>query len=103
MTDVGAHRLRAPAKVVPPSDLERLVLTRRYWALQALVESNVEPVGELVLAEFHERVDDLAAACAELENQIHRWGRPGELVMPDTSFYLRHRDRLEDVDFAELL
>jgi len=96
----SSQRLRT---VVSADDLNRLVLTRRYWALQSLVSSAFGPVAELVSAELEERKAELEIAVHTLETQIERWSRPGVLVIPDTSFFIRHPAKLEEADFAGLL
>lgn len=83
---------------VSAADLELLVLTRRYWALQALVVAVVDPVSNLVFTELDERVGDLGAAVNALDRQIARWSQPGRFVVADSSFYIHHPQKVEELD-----
>jgi hypothetical protein len=42
------------------------------------------------------------AATKALTGQIARWSAYGHNVVPDTSFYIHHKDKLEDADFGPL-
>jgi len=57
----------------------------------------------MVSLELAQRVEDFAAAVKDLEEQIGRWARPGRFVVADTSFYIQHPDKLEEVNFRPLL
>ncbi|MGH3124111.1 MAG: PIN domain-containing protein, partial [Streptosporangiaceae bacterium] len=57
----------------------------------------------MVSLELSHRVEDFAAAVKALEEEIGRWARPGVLVVADTSFYIQHPDKLEELDFRPLL
>src|SRR5258708_9293467 len=46
---------RALRTVVSAADLSRLVLTRRYWALQSLITSAAGPIADLASAELDGR------------------------------------------------
>src|SRR5438128_922979 len=86
------------------SPLRRLVLTRRYWLLQSMPgNAGTPPVTTLLNAELDERWRVFDAAETALREQIERWSRPGEFVVPDTSFYITHGEKLEDADFVPLL
>lgn len=102
---------------VVTADLEQLVLTRTFWALQAQgapsLESEESPVDEarrvdgamaasLIDAELDDRVSALEAACKDLEARIVRWSRNGVFVVPDTTFFIHHQ-KLEELDLRELL
>jgi PIN domain len=86
---------------VVSADLEKLVLTRTFWALQAPA-TGLEYVARLADAELDDRVSVLEAACEDLEAQIARWSRSGVFVVPDTTFYIHHQ-KVEDLDLRELL
>lgn len=98
--DLGANTLR---HLVQPSDVEALVLTKRYWVLQSLVAQVVWQVGMLVDAEVQERIKVIADAVDALKQQIYRWSDPGWLVVPDTSLFIEHASKLEELDFADVL
>jgi hypothetical protein len=85
-------------------DIERLVLTRRYWHLQALMGGVVSNAMSLLIAtEMDERVDDLHQACRALEQQIERWSRLGVFAVADTSFYIQHPDTVDKLDLRSHL
>lgn len=95
---------------ISDTDLAALVLNRRYEVLLAsfgnMGSSEVEVqrvVNDLVSLELDERVKGFDAAIKTLKDERDRWTRAGVLVVPDTSFYIRHPDKLEEVDFAPLL
>lgn len=90
--------------------LDRLVLTRRYELLlsgvgnMAGTEVEVQRVvNGLVSLEFDQRIDAFDQAVKELEGQVSRWPMLGDLVVADSSFYIEHTEKLEDVDFAPLV
>ncbi|MDO7868180.1 PIN domain-containing protein [Nocardioides jiangxiensis] len=87
---------------VRDTDIDGLVLTRRYWALQAATAST--DVATIIDVEIDERRYAFAAAIAELERQ-HQVGlaRSGHVVVPDTNVFCQHPDKIEDLDFAGLL
>lgn len=93
------------------ADLDRLVLTERYRLLLAglvgTMTSTERPVQRvvngLVSLELDERVADFEAAIKALQGQIARWSAYGRYVVPDTSFYIHHKDKLEDADFGPLI
>jgi hypothetical protein len=95
---------------VSDGDLDRLVLTERYQLLAGLagtMTSTEQPVQRvvngLVSLELDERVADFEAAIKALQSQIARWSVYGHYVVPDTSFYVHHKDKLEQVDFGPLI
>jgi hypothetical protein len=95
---------------VSPADLDRLVLTERYKLLLAGVgtmtstEMEVQRVvNGLVSLELDERVEAFDAAAQALDQRIKRWSAYGHYVVPDTSFYVEHKDKLEAVDFGSLI
>jgi len=92
-------------------DLDRLVLTERYRLLLAglvgTMTSTERPVQRvlngLVSLELDDRVADFEAAIKALQGKVARWSGCGHYVVPDTSFYIHHKDKLEDVDFGPLV
>lgn len=84
--------------------LERLILTRRYWRLQSIADqSDTSSVSDLLDVELAEREKVFEVVLQELTDAVARWGRVGRCVLPDTSFYIHHPDKLEELDFAPLL
>ncbi|WP_063796049.1 PIN domain-containing protein [Streptacidiphilus griseoplanus] len=93
---------------ISDSDLRSLVLTPRYDALLAgaadLGSGTTGPLlNGLLNLEMGQRYDDFEAALKALDQQIERWSRPGVFVVADSSFYCRHEDKLEEVDFAKAI
>lgn len=93
------------------SDLDHLVLTDRYrllvsGAVGTLTGTEVQvqrAVNGWVSLELDERVTDFEAAIQALQNHIRRWSGFVHYVMPDTSFYIHHMDKLEDIDFGPVI
>jgi hypothetical protein len=95
---------------ITAADLERLVLTRGYERLLSGVGSMTgldvdtqRVLNGLLSLELTQRVDAFDDAIKALDAQIKRWSRPGTFVVADTSVYIEHEDKLEDLDFARLL
>ncbi|MFC0860938.1 PIN domain-containing protein [Sphaerimonospora cavernae] len=90
---------------ISAEDLDQLVLTRRYWTLQAMNGSSLPPdrMRELIATELEDREIGLGLAAQRLAEQIERWSRSGVFVVPDTSFFIHHDDKVEDLDLAGLL
>jgi hypothetical protein len=49
------------------ADLDRLVLTKRYWTLQSMLTNVLGPVGDLVATETDERETGFREACEALD------------------------------------
>jgi hypothetical protein len=95
---------------ITAADLDRLVLTRGYerllsgfGSMTGLDAGTQRVLNGLVSLELTQRVDALDDAIKDLDAQIKRWSRPGAFVVADTSVYIEHEDKLEDLDFAPLL
>lgn len=93
-------------------DIDRLILTRRHWALQQIIGSmsfgwpdnpRVTGVAQIVRMELEEREEDLKQAITAFERQVHSWSDLGHYVVADSSFYIQHTDRFEVADFGALL
>jgi hypothetical protein len=103
--------VRMLGKQVSNGDLDRLVLTERYRLLLAglvgTATSTELPVQRvvsgLVSLELDERAADFDAAIKALQGQIARWSAYGHYVIPDTGFYIHHKDKLKAVDFGPLI
>jgi hypothetical protein len=91
------NTIRQLRHLIRPSDLEALVLTRRYWTLQSLVAmAGTVQINHLLNMEMDERKQALEDTIRELTAQIEHWSRPGAYVIPDTSVYVKHTEKLED-------
>ena len=89
--------------LISPADLERLVLTRRYWTLQAATIAKTDLINHVVNVELGERVRLIDQAVLQLDELINRWSRPGIFVVADSSLYIHGPNRIDEVDFADLL
>ncbi|MDU0314080.1 PIN domain-containing protein [Phycicoccus sp. M110.8] len=84
-----------------PAEVDRLVLTPRHWALQAMVPGPYSALMSLVQLEVREATHRLEGALTALSERFEQWRRtPGVLVVPDTNVYLHHRMEFDDVDWA---
>jgi hypothetical protein len=93
---------------VRSADIDRLVLTRGYERLLALVgpavnQETVSVMNEMLNVELTQRVDDFEAVRDSLNDAISRWSGFSTFIMPDTSVYIEHTDKLADLDFAEVI
>ena len=95
---------------VTMADLDRLVLTPAYGrllnALGTVTGNDVatqRTLRALVSLELDQRVKAFEAARHALDEQIARWRRDGAFVVADTSVYIEHEHKLEDLDLASLL
>lgn len=95
---------------ISPSDLNHLVLTDRYkllltaaGTLTGLDTPTQAVFNGLVDRELEARVIAFDEAVKTLEHQIARWSGYEPYVMPDTSFYIHHQAKLEDIAFGSLL
>lgn len=95
-----ANTVRLLRGQVSAADLDRLVLTRRCWLLQSKVDGWTATLAHLLDTEIDERTAALEDAVRALDDQMWRWSRPGWFVVADSSFYLRHPDKLEQADLA---
>ncbi|MEO3858537.1 PIN domain-containing protein [Acrocarpospora sp. B8E8] len=90
-------------------DIDRLILTRRYWALQQVIATaNLNSmqgahVAQLVRMELEEREADQKAALDTFERRVQSWSDLGVYVVADTTFYIQHTDKLETADLASLV
>jgi hypothetical protein len=57
----------------------------------------------LVSTELDQRVAAFDDAIKALDTQIKRWSSSELLAMPDSSFYIRHPDKLAEADFDPLI
>ncbi|MFJ8437492.1 PIN domain-containing protein [Kitasatospora griseola] len=97
-------------RVFSPTDIDRLVFTRRYEQLLAgasdLGAAHLARVtDQLVHLELSQRARDFEAAADELRATIHRWERWGRFahnVAFDTSVFIQHPNKLEDIEFHAL-
>jgi hypothetical protein len=93
---------------VSAADVDRLIQTRRYYALLGacgtLAGSDQQRlVNGLVDQELADRDAALGAALTTLNEHISRWGGPMWLVVADSSFYLNSPHPLADTDLHKVM
>jgi rRNA-processing protein FCF1 len=105
-----SNTVRMLGNQVSSADLAHLVLTKRHELLLSgagtLTGTEMEVqrvVNGLVSLELDQRVEAFDAAVKALDKQIKRWSAYASFVVPDSSFYIQHQDKLEDADFGPLL
>jgi rRNA-processing protein FCF1 len=83
---------------ISDADIEQLIFTRRYWLV---LSSPPEPhLANVIDMELDERSAALQEAHDALEAQYVRWSGDAAFVVPDTSVFIEHPDKLEDLDLA---
>lgn len=104
----SSEAVRLLRRQIRSTDIDRLVLTRRHAALldgaghlggthqQALVNG-------LVSLELEERVEAFDEAITELEALMERWHPSRRILVPDSTLFIQHSDKFEDMDFAPLI
>lgn len=83
--------------------VDDLVLTQRCWLLQTIGNGGGVPVIVALNAELDDRSRALERAIDAVNADLSWSRQPGVLVVPDTSFYLSHPEKLEEVNLAEVL
>lgn len=97
-----AARLLGP--VISRDDLDRLVTTPGYWALQRMAPTEAKHQFELIDLELDERRSDLTQARAELAGDLRRWSsQPGMLVVADANVYLHHEHYFDDIPWHPIV
>jgi hypothetical protein len=89
-------------------DIDRLIQTRRYYALLAACgtlagTAQERLVNGLVNQELADREAALAAAVTTLNEHISRWRSPAWLAVADSSFYLSSPQPLADTDLHKVM
>jgi hypothetical protein len=91
---LAVSRLRT---VVGREDLERLVLTRRHWALCGITDVSGPSVREVLNAEIEDRQQIFRAEVDDLQARIRRWQHVQHFVVADTCVYLEHKQGFESI------
>jgi hypothetical protein len=91
------------------ADLDRLVLTPGYERLLSVAgrltsfEVGTQRVlNGMVSLELQQRVAAFEAAYKELDEQIHRWSQLGAFLVADTTVFIEHEKKLEELDLAAI-
>ena len=84
-------------------DVDGLLPTASAWQVSSITPEpwNRDVLVGLVDTEFSVRIDDLTAAHDALQVEIERWDQPGRLLVPDTSLYINHPNKLDDMVLAD--
>ncbi|GAA0402931.1 hypothetical protein GCM10009530_63630 [Microbispora corallina] len=90
------HRLRA-------EDIDRLIFTRRYSAIQTSPHPAAPPILDLVEMELIERIEDIKDEFDELRGLMERWQDIEHFVVPETSMIMNYSWTLDCWDLAPLL
>lgn len=96
------------SRLVSAVDVDRLVLTPRYHLLVAGLGTmagteSQRVVNGLVSAELDQRTTAFEQAIKALDEQIERWSITAAFVVLDTSVYIQHDQKLEDLDVDALV
>jgi hypothetical protein len=104
-----ARSIRMLEGRVSAADVDRLVLTPGYGRLLTAAgsltgddTSTQRVLNGMLDQEVRQRGRTLEDAIRDLDNQITRWPETSLVTVADTSIYLEHEHKLEDLDFADL-
>jgi hypothetical protein len=87
-----------------PEQVEQLVETPRYWAVQRMehVDQTQARLNQLIRREVDSRRRVFEELLTELEGTQRRWQRgTGLIVVPDTNVLLHHRQEFQDIAWPE--
>jgi len=87
------------SKRIHPEDVDRLVLTRRHWAIQGLTIIDAS-VSVLIHTEIQERCEALRDAIGALGGLAQRWHGLEWLVVPDTNVFCMHKVKFDRLDWT---
>ncbi|MET9431723.1 PIN domain-containing protein [Streptomyces sp. NPDC003036] len=92
---------------VRAKDIEALFFTPIYWALlngAGHLGGQLAPkvTNPLIDQEVRQRIADLERAVESTRDTILQWPEKVSTLVLDTSFFIEHEEKLEDVDFSEL-
>lgn len=99
----AANAVRMLRHQAREADVEALVLTRRYWVIQALVGGPIGTARDLVEVEIDDRLAIFAEAIRNTRAEFERWDRMDWIVVADTSFFHQHPQKLDEVDLSKVL
>ncbi|MGL5824631.1 MAG: PIN domain-containing protein [Nocardioides sp.] len=98
-----ANAVRALRYQIRETELEKLLLTRRYWTVQALVGGPVALARDLIDVELDDRLSVFEDTIKMTESAFRRWDGYNTIVVADTSFYHQHSQKLDDLDLSGLI
>ena len=95
-------------RLLRPSDIDRLVLTKHYEMLVGL--SGMQPsnlraqhLDKLIVFELEQRETAFDEVVQTLAGQLYRWSFSDYFIVADSSFYIHHPENLEASDLADLV
>jgi hypothetical protein len=98
------------AEHISDADLHVLVLTKGHEQLLSGVvimwgtgREFQRAVIDSVDLEVNQRIEAFDTAIRDLDAQIRRWSQYSHFVLPDTGFYIKHPQKLEEADFGPLI
>jgi hypothetical protein len=101
--DWALETARVLRNQIRQSDIDRLVFTPRLWRLHELAGYVGSFQNSLLSAELTEQADVFNQAWEALQAEINRWNPAmAELVVVDTSVFIRHPDKIRDIEYAAL-
>lgn len=84
------------------ADIESLVLTRRYWTLQAMAGGPVGMVRDLVEVEIDDRLTVFEDSTRTTRAEFERWDRMGRILVAESPYH-QHPQKLDEVDLSKVL
>lgn len=88
--------------LLPPEELNRLFMTPSFWHIHTIGAVDLNVNTETIKVEIDFRSRELEHIHKALEAQKARWAAP-RIVIPDSSMFCEHADKLEDWDLADHL
>lgn len=98
------EQIGALSYVLPPSEIERLVTTRSYWAVVAFDGAGrPRALNAMLSAEIDDKIRTLTNAVAELSAHRQTWIDVEHLLVPDTNVLLHHPQSFPNVPWDLLV
>jgi rRNA-processing protein FCF1 len=95
---------RALHLIISRADIDRLVLTSAFWNISALPAATLSPADtQTIGTEIAARRSELLEVSRKVAIQVKRWDSVGHYLVPDTSMFIQHPDRLENWDLADVI
>jgi hypothetical protein len=82
------------------ADIDRLILTPPFWHIQALPSPLPDEARTTINTEIATRRAELEKLYMEVTRQVAQWSIHSHYVVPDTTMFIQHPDKLEDWDLA---
>ncbi|GAA1892548.1 PIN domain-containing protein [Actinomadura bangladeshensis] len=85
--------------ILPPEELDRLLMTPTFWHIHTIDAVDLNVNTETIKVELDFRSRELELIHKTLKAQKERWATP-RIVIPDSSMFCEHVDKLEEWDLA---